>query len=34
MKSTDFLTEHNPFIANDADAMHKDQEVQIGRAHV
>lgn len=32
MKSTDFLNEHNAFIAQDADAMHKDQEVQMARA--
>jgi hypothetical protein len=32
MKSTDFLAEHNPFIAHEADAMHKDQEVQMARA--
>lgn len=32
MKSTDFLKEHNAFIAQDADEMHKDQEVQMARA--
>lgn len=32
MKSTDFLNEHNAFIAQDADEMHKDQEVQMARA--
>jgi hypothetical protein len=32
MKSTDFLNEHNAFIAQDADEMHRDQEVQMARA--
>lgn len=32
MKSTDFLKEHNAFIAQDADEMHRDQEVQMARA--
>jgi hypothetical protein len=32
MKPTDFIVEHNPFIAADADEMHRDQEVQMARS--
>ena len=32
MKPTDFIVEHNPFIAQDADEMHGDHEVQMARA--
>ena len=32
MKSTDFLKEHNAFIAQDAEEMHRDNEVQMARA--
>jgi len=32
MKPTDFIVEHNPFIAQDADEMHQDHEVQMARA--
>jgi len=32
MKPTDFIVEHNPFIAQDADQMHQDHEVQMARA--
>ena len=31
MKSIDFLKEHNEFIAQDADSMHRDHEVQMAR---
>lgn len=32
MKTTDFITEHNAFIAQDAGEMHTDHEVQMARA--
>lgn len=32
MKPSDFIVEHNPFIAADADEMHRDQEVQMARS--
>jgi len=32
MKPTEFIVEHNPFIAQDADEMHSDHEVQMARA--
>jgi hypothetical protein len=32
MKPTDFIVEHNPFIAQDANEMHGDHEVQMARA--
>jgi hypothetical protein len=32
MKPTDFIVEHNPFIAQDADEMHRDNEVQMARS--
>jgi len=32
MKPTDFIVEHNPFIAQDANEMHSDHEVQMARA--
>lgn len=32
MKPSDFIVEHNPFIAADADKMHRDNEVQMARA--
>jgi len=32
MKPADFIVEHNPFIAQDADEMHSDHEVQMARA--
>ena len=32
MKPTDFIVEHNPFIAQDAEEMHGDHEVQMARA--
>jgi hypothetical protein len=32
MKTTDFITEHNAFIAQDASEMHTDHEVQMARA--
>jgi len=32
MKPSDFITENNSFIAQDADEMHKDHEVQMARA--
>jgi hypothetical protein len=32
MKTTDFLNEHNAFIAQEAGEMHMDHEVQMSRA--
>ena len=32
MKPIDFIVEHNPFIAQDANEMHGDHEVQMARA--
>lgn len=32
MKTSDFIVEHNPFLGQDADEMHRDQEVQMARA--
>ena len=32
MKPSDFIVEHNPFIAQDADEMHRDNEVQMARS--